>query len=114
MAVKKTAEKEKVLGTEDIPQRGYELVMVISPEVADEQLEAKVDEVSRFITERGGVIASVEQWGKRKLAYPIKSFTEGNYVLSRFDSKPSLCKQLETSLQISEDVLRYLLIRSGD
>ncbi len=112
MAVKKIA--EKVLATEDIPQRGYELVMVISPEVADEQLEAKVDEVSRFITERGGVIASVEHWGKRRLAYPIRSFTEGNYVLSRFESKPSLCKQLEASLQISEDVLRYLLIRSGD
>lgn len=112
MVVKKTA--EKVLETEDVPQRGYELVLVISPEVVDEQLEARVDDVSRFITERGGVISSVEQWGKRKLAYPIGHFAEGNYVLSKFEFKPALCKQLEASLQISEDVLRYLLIRSDD
>ena len=56
----------------------------------------------------------MEQWGKRKLAYPIERFTEGHYVLSKFEFKPSLCKDLESSLQISEDVLRYLLIRSGD
>jgi small subunit ribosomal protein S6 len=59
-------------------------------------------------------VSSMEQWGKRKLAYPIAHFTEGYYVLGKFEFKPALCKELEASLQISEDILRYLLIRPGD
>jgi len=104
---------ESILKTGDVPLRDYELVLIISPEVVDEELETKVDSVSRFITERGGSISSVEQWGKRRLAYPIGHFTEGSYVLIKSQFKPALCKQLEASLQISEEVLRYLLIKSG-
>jgi len=112
--VAKKKAQEPVIGVEEAPPRSYELVMVINPDYADEQIEERVDVVSRYITERGGEVTSVEQWGKRKLAYPIERFTEGYYVLSKFEFKPSLCKDLESSLQISEDVLRYLLIRSGD
>ena len=53
------------------------------------------------------------RWGKRKLAYPIEHFTDGNYVLTQFKLKPELSKELEASLRISEEVLRYLLIRLG-
>ena len=105
---------EQVLKTEDVPLRDYELVVVISPEVVDEELEAKVDNIGRFITERGGIISSVEPWGKRRLAYPIAHFTEGSYVLIKFKSNNVLGKQLEASLQISEEILRYLLIRLSD
>ena len=106
--------QETVIGIEEAPQRGYELVMVINPEYTDEKLEARIDEISKYITERGGRVSSMEQWGKRKLAYPIAHFTEGYYVLGKFEFKPALCKELEASLQISEDILRYLLIRPGD
>ena len=97
---------------EDVALRDYELVLVTSPEMGDEEWGAKVESVSRFITEKGGVISSEEKWGKRKLAYPIRHLTEGNYVLVKFKAKPALCKPLEASLQISEDVLRYLVVRS--
>ena len=96
---------------EDTTLRDYELVFVVTPEVVDEALEAKIESVSRFITEKGGSVSSVEPWGKRRLAYPIRHFTEGSYVLVRFEFKSALCKQLEASLEISEEVLRYLLIR---
>ena len=112
MVPKRTS--EPVLKTEDTPLRDYEIVLIISPEVVDEQLETKVDNIGRFITERGGSISSVEQWGKRKLAYPIKHFAEGSYVLIKFQFQPALCQQLEASLQISEDVLRHLVIRPAD
>jgi small subunit ribosomal protein S6 len=96
---------------EDKRLRDYELVVIISPEVVDEALDSVVDNVSHFITENGGTVSSVERWGKRRLAYPIKHFVEGNYVLTRFQLRPELDKELEASLQISEEVLRHLLIR---
>jgi len=109
MATKKVSKKAPK--AEDKQLRDYEMVVVLSPEVADEKLDAIIDNISRFITERGGVISEVERWGKRKLAYPIKHFIEGNYVLTRFKSRPTLGKELEANLQISDEVLRHLLVK---
>ena len=89
----------------------YELTVIISPEVEDEKLDTAIDNISQFITEKGGVISGVDRWGKRKLAYPIKRFMEGNYVLAQFKLEPTLSKELEAKLQISEEVLRHLLIK---
>ena len=97
---------------DDKPSRDYELILIISPEVKEEDFDTTLDKVSRFITEKGGTISEVERWGKRKLAYPIKRFLEGNYVLTRFNWKSGLSKELESNLQISEEVLRHLLIKS--
>jgi len=99
------------LKTEDKQLRDYELVFIISPEVEEETLEATVGSVNQFITGKGGVISDEERWGKRKLAYPIRRFLEGNYVLTRFKMEPIWSKELEANLQISEDVLRHLLIK---
>jgi len=96
---------------EDEHLRDYELVLIISPEVPGEKFDTVVDNVSQFIAEKGGIISDVEQWGKRRLAYPIKHCGEGNYVLTRFKLKPALSKELEASLQISEEILRHLLIK---
>ena len=100
-----------MVSQEDKQLRDYELVVIISPEVADEAVNSVVDGVSRFITDNGGTVSAVEPWGKRKLAYPIKHFMEGSYVLTRFKMQPKLSKQLEASLQISEEVLRHILVR---
>ncbi|MFC2011631.1 30S ribosomal protein S6 [Chloroflexota bacterium] len=100
-----------VTTVEDKELHDYEMVVVISPEVEGEQLDATLDNIGRFITGRGGVIAEIERWGKRKLAYPVKHFTEGQYVLNHFKMKPGVGKELEASLLISEDILRHLLIR---
>jgi len=96
---------------EDEHLRDYELVLIISPEVPGDKFDTVIDNVSQFITGKGGIISDVEQWGKRRLAYPIKHFEEGSYVLSRFKLKPTLSKELEANLQISEEILRHLLIK---
>lgn len=94
--------------------RDYELIVIISPDVAEEEIPGTIDRVSDFITSRGGAITEVDHWGKRKLAYPIDRFREGNYVLSRFKFKPEMAAELEANLKISEKILRHLLIRLGD
>ena len=101
----------KKVSNEEEQLSDYELVFIISPEIAEEELSATIDRVSRFITEREGVISDVEQWGKRRLAYPVKHFEEGSYILTRFKSKPAQNKELEANLKISENVLRHLVIK---
>lgn len=103
--------KEITISQEDKELRDYELVVIINPEVMDEAVDSVMGRISQFITENGGSVSTIERWGKRKLAYPIKHFMEGNYVLTRFKMKPKSSKELEASLQISEEVFRHLLTR---
>jgi small subunit ribosomal protein S6 len=98
---------------DDYRLQDYELVLIVSPEVKEEALQATIDNVSKFVTGSGGAISNVERWGKRRLAYPIKHFMEGSYVLTQFKMKPVLSKELEANLRISEEVLRHLLIKLG-
>ena len=102
---------DKVATEEGKQLPDYELVLVISPEVTEEGFEAAIDNVSRFVTGKGGMISDIERWGKRRLAYPIRHFVEGSYVLTRFKLEPASSKELEANLRISEEVLRHLLIR---
>jgi small subunit ribosomal protein S6 len=91
--------------------RDYELALVFSPELAEDGLEASMEKVNQFITERHGTMGEVDKWGKKRLAYPISHFVEGNYVVARFQMSPKFTAELEANLQISEDILRYLLTR---
>lgn len=99
-----TADEEK-------KQRHFEMVLVINPEADGERFDSVLDNINQLITGLGGEVSDVEQWGKRKLAYPIKGLVEGNYVLARFKLEPSQNRQLEAKLKISEDVARHLLVR---
>jgi len=94
--------------------RDYELVVVIDPEIDEEKLSATLDRISQFVTTRGGEVIDVDRWGKRKLAYPIKRRSEGDYVITHFRLEPSQTAELEASLRLSEEVLRHLLVRSED
>ncbi len=102
--------KEETKPTEQL-QNDYELVIIISPEVADDALEPMINNVTQSITGKGGTVGEVARWGRKKLAYPIKHLMEGNYVLIKFKLDPSDNKELETNLKISEKIIRYLLIK---
>ncbi|MBN1367285.1 MAG: 30S ribosomal protein S6 [Dehalococcoidales bacterium] len=107
------ARKVREQKTEDKRLQDYELIYIVRPDVAEEAVEARVEGVNQFITGREGVISETQKWGKRKLAYPIKHFLEGNYVLTRFQMSPVQCKDLEANLKISEEILRHLLVKVG-
>lgn len=92
--------------------RSYELVVVISPQIADEDVPGTIEQlVRRPVESAGGELKDVNQWGRRRLAYPIRSHMEANYVLTQFRMEPGQTKDLERGLQISEDVIRHLLVR---
>jgi small subunit ribosomal protein S6 len=92
-------------------QWDYELVFIVSPEVADDALDPVVNNITQYITGKNGTVVEVARWGRKKLAYPIKHVMEGNYVLVRFKLNPAANKELENNLKISEKIVRYLLIK---
>jgi small subunit ribosomal protein S6 len=102
--------KEEPVTPEQV-QSDYELIFIISSEVADDDIEPLINSVSQFITGKGGVVSEIARWGRKKLAYPIKHLLEGNYVLVKFKLDPSANKELENNLRISEKILRHQLIK---
>lgn len=103
--------KKKEQVVKDKKLQDYELILILNPNMEEDALESKVNSVSQFITTREGVISDLQKWGKKKLAYPVKHFMEGNYVLAKFQIKPAKAKELEANLRISEEVIRHLLIK---
>jgi small subunit ribosomal protein S6 len=92
----------------------YELVAIISPEIDEEGLSKIVDKVTQSINSRGGSVEETKNWGKRKLAYPVKKFMEADYILTRFKLMPKSVKELEREISASGDILRYLVVKVGD
>ena len=94
--------------------RDYELVMIVSPEVADEAVSATVERVQEFIAQQGGQVKEVTPWGRRKLAYPIGSSREGNYVVAQLGLDPQRVRALEDHLKLAEEVIRHLVVKLED
>jgi small subunit ribosomal protein S6 len=101
---------QKVSEKIDSQLRNYELVVIVTPVGGEEILEEVVTRVSEQITAGDGEIVSVDRWGKKKLAYPIKHHLEGSYALFNCKIKPERTRELESGLDIAEDVLRHLLV----
>ena len=92
--------------------RDYEIVFILTPEANEGEVEAAIQRVSAFVTDRGGDFGEHEVWGLRRLAYPIEKFMEGIYVLANFSLDASDVLELERSLTTSEDVIRHLVTRA--
>jgi small subunit ribosomal protein S6 len=94
--------------------RDYELVVILSPELAEEDVPAAIDRLSQLVSDRGGEVKEIDRWGRRKLAYPINRHMEGNYLVTQVRLDPDRTSDVEAGLRISEEVLRHLLVRVGD
>lgn len=90
----------------------YELVYIVRPTVEEQALAAVNEKVERFIASGGGEITHRDDWGKRRMAYPILKFTEGFYTVLQFKLPPTAVRELERSLKLTEDILRYLVVRT--
>jgi small subunit ribosomal protein S6 len=91
--------------------RDYELAFIVRPNVDDNGVTAVVDKVSQFVKSANGEVASVDVWGRRNLAYPINNHREGIYVLFQAKMSPSALTELERNLKLSEEIIRYLLVK---
>jgi small subunit ribosomal protein S6 len=108
---RKKGKLKKPLVVEDKELRDYEMVIIMNPELAEDKANTALEGIKKLISDRDGVVSEITHWGKRKLAYPIKHHSEGIYVFTRLQLHAAICKEIEAKLQISEDVLRHLLVR---
>ena len=91
--------------------RDYELVMILSPEATESEAAQTVSRISDIISDGGGDISQQDNWGIRRLAYPIQRFIEGNYFLTRCQMEAQAASDLDKTLNAAQDVMRHLVFR---
>lgn len=88
----------------------YESMYILKPDMDEEKKDSLVKRFSDIVTTNGGEIKSVDEWGKKRLAYPIHYIEDGYYVLMTFAAPPELPLELERNYKISDDILRYMVV----
>jgi len=94
--------------------RNYELGFVIHPAVEQSDVTQAVDKIGQYVSASGGEVTSVDVWGRRVLAFPIRKQKEGTYVFLHAQLDPQAIQELERNLKLDEGILRYLLLRLDD
>jgi len=92
-------------------RRDYELGFILSPEVSEEETRALLERVEQIVATYGGQIVKINQWGRRRLAYPIERHRDGFYVFIDMILTPETVAEIERTLTVSEIVLRHMVKR---
>ena len=89
----------------------YETAFILTPVLSEPQMKEAVDKFENLLTKNGATILNREEWGLKKLAYPIQGKTTGFYAVLQFDAEPSVVATLETAYRRDEKVVRFLTFR---
>ncbi len=89
--------------------RKYEIMCLVSPELTEEEFKGLYEEVQNDVQSLGGEVQEIDVWGKRTLAYPVRKFTEGYYVVMRFLFPQNQLQEFERRLKLKEKLLRYMI-----
>jgi len=91
--------------------RTYELMFIVRPDMAEEDLDKLISTLETAVSTSGGTVKSVERLGKRRLAYVVRRFHAGVYVLLTVEGSGGLIHELERRLRVSEPVIKFLSVR---
>jgi small subunit ribosomal protein S6 len=94
-----------------LAQRAYEAMVILDPNVGEDDLKTAQQRITDQIAARGGQVEQVETWGRRRMFYPIKHTQDGHYVVYTFRSEPQTVRELEAGWRITDGVLRHLVTR---
>ena len=89
----------------------YELAVVISAKIEDDERAATLEKVKEYVTRFGGSITDIDEWGKRRLAYEIQKMREGFYYFIHFEAEPTVPAEIEQNVRIMDHVIRYLCVK---
>lgn len=92
----------------------YETVCIVRPDVGEDVIKGVIQKATSSLEGSGGVVARVDEWGRRRLAYPIQKKNEGYFFVLFYESAPAASKEIGRLLKLNEDVLRYQTIRLED
>ena len=91
--------------------RVYEVMFIVRPDAADEDVDKLIAGFSNTVTHGGGVVKSVEKMGRRKLAYLVRKFNDGNYILLVIEASGPVVLELERRLRVTEQVIKFITVR---
>lgn len=89
----------------------YELIIVLSAKLEDDERAQAMEKVQKYVTRFGGTIEGVDEWGKKKLAYEIQKTTEAFYYVINFESAADCPAQVESRIRLMESVIRFLCVK---
>ena len=89
----------------------YELAVVLSAKLEDEERAAAMEKVTGYITRFGGTVTDIDEWGKKRLAYEIQKMKEGFYYFVHFEAESTVPGEVEQRIRIMDNVLRYLCVK---
>ena len=89
----------------------YELAVVVSAKIEDDERTATVDKVKALIERFGGQITNVDDWGKKRLAYEVQKMKEAFYYFIQFDAESTVPAEIESRVRIMDNVIRYLCVK---
>ena len=92
----------------------YEAMAIVKPEMGDGDVQKIADRFKTVIEERGGSVAKAGKWDKKKLAYEIEGYKEGNYVLWNFEAAADVPAELNRLMRINDDIIRHRIFRLDD
>jgi small subunit ribosomal protein S6 len=94
--------------------RRYETIYIANPNLDDEAVKDVVTKFSDLIRKQKGSVVKIDEWGKRKLAYEVKRFDKGYYVLLDFCGFPEMVTELERNLKLDDRILKYSTVKSDE
>lgn len=92
----------------------YESIYIINPNVETEGVKALVEKFNALIETEGGKVSEVQEWGMKRLAYPINKLEQGYYVLVNFEAKAEFITELERVYKITDEVMKFITIRKEE
>ena len=92
----------------------YEMTVVVSAKVEDEERAATVDKCKAYIERFGGTVTNVDDWGKRRLAYEVQHMKEAFYYFIQFDADAKAPAEIESRVRIMDNVVRFLIVRNDE
>ena len=90
----------------------YELCVVLSAKIEDDERAATLEKVQKYITRFGGTVTNIDEWGKKRLAYEVQKMKEAYYYFIQFDAEPTAPIEIENRIRIMENVIRFLCVRA--
>src|ERR1700733_9816670 len=94
--------------------RSYEVMFIVRPDVAEEDVDKLIAGFATTITNGGGTLKTTEKMGRRKLAYLVRKFNDGNYVLLTIEAGGAVVAELERRLRVSEPVIKFITVRTDE
>ncbi|MBQ7668295.1 MAG: 30S ribosomal protein S6 [Clostridia bacterium] len=92
----------------------YETIYILKPTLEADAIKANVEKFNGLIESEGGKVSETQEWGMKKLAYPIQKIEQGYYVLTNFEANPEFISELESVYKITDDVMKFITVKKEE